>query len=61
MQDADVLAEMVALRIAVDRLADRGVPLMSLLQFVQGVYDARHAPAVLAAAAVLMSHVELKR
>lgn len=38
----DVLAAIGALRIAVDMLTEQGVPLVQLLELVQGVYDARY-------------------
>ena len=40
----DVLAAVGALRIAVDLLAEQGIPLMQLLELVQGIWDVRFAP-----------------
>ena len=45
-QPNDVLAAVGALRIAVDMLTEQGVPLVQLLELVQGVYDARHGDIV---------------
>jgi len=38
----DVLAAVGALRIAVDLLAEQGIPLMQLLELVQGIWDVRN-------------------
>ena len=40
----DVLAAVGALRIAVDLLAEQGIPLMQLLELVQGIWDVRNPP-----------------
>lgn len=37
----DVLAAVGALRTAVDMLTDQGIPLMQLLELVEGIYDVR--------------------